>query len=385
MTNSSERRLIGVLGGLVASLVLATGALAAAPTWQAPLELRVTSRFVGPTDADFSGHAVVLAWNEQSTSASRVAFVVSNNAGTSFGPLHLVAGASDAAAAICGSQANVVWAKRNSPSSWSIERASGPVSGGPFVVEAVATSSVELSEPDVACANGRIFVSWREQETEETVRMFVASALMSDGAFGSPMALGVSDRYYPTGLALAGSGNNAYAAFVKGDGDLRLKHWTIGAGPGYPLSSGPASIVGPGKVSRPTYAPGIDADGDTVAITWGKCSSTLARVSTDAGATWGVIRHVVEFGCYTYDAGSGPGSIAVRGSRIALVYNIGAIPNFSQDSLARTTNGFSTVDESALGEHQHHIVGYVVVDGKVKLGDVYSTKSGHRIKFRRQM
>jgi hypothetical protein len=389
MTLSLTRRVLGGLGGVALSLALATTVLAAGPTWQPATDIRVKSSwFLLPEDVGAAGSKVVAVWMEfdLSSDATRVGFKVSDDAGASFGALHLIPGATAGRGAICGSQAKVVTTRMNTPTTWAVELSSTSVSGGPVVAQTVATSSEELTQPDVACTNGRIFVSWRIHTVDNNVGLRVASALRTDGVFGPPMSLGQQDRDFPTGLALAASGNDAYAAFNRLDGRLRVKHWTEGAGPAFPLSSSAASIIGPGRSGRPTYDPSIDAHRNTVALTWGKCANTLARVSSDAAATWGPIRMIEDdFGCNVEDAFSGPNSIAVRRSRLAAVYNISGIPNASIDFLVTSKHRFASFTRSELGEHQHHEVTFVRVGSGLKLADLFNGPNGHRIKFRRQV
>jgi hypothetical protein len=388
MRRLAVRRIFGGFGGVALSLVIATGVSAAPPTWQSPpLILRTSDRFLELTDAAFSDSGIVAVWTEANfnTDASRVGFKVSDDSGASFGSTHLLPKSRGGAAAICGGVAKVVAAGHPTAGTWTIQIASGDLSTDVFATTTIETSSVELEEPDVACTDGRIFVSWRETVDENTSRLLVTSARLSDGIFGAPVSLGMSDRFFPTGLQLAGSGDTAYAAFIRSDSTLRVKRWFVGPGPGYALTTEPATIVGPGTSNRPAYDPYIDADGDMVAVTWAKCSHTVARVSADGGDTWGPRRIVERFGCNVADAFSSPQAMHIRGSRSALTFNISGIPNASNDYLARSPNGFNTVRKSLLGEHETHQVGFVVVNGHVKLADVFSGPNDHRIKFRREV
>jgi hypothetical protein len=144
--------------------------------------------------------------------------------------------------------------------------------------------------------------------------------------------------------------------------------------------------VGSGTSNFPAYEPKIDAHGDRVALLWGRCSNTLARVSSDAAATWGPVRAIEDgFGCNVEDAFSGPNSIAVRSSRLAAVYNISGIPNASIDFLVTSSKNFASFVRSEIGEHQHHEVTFVMVGSGWRLADVFNGSNGHRIKFRRQV
>jgi len=389
MTLLRSRRMVGAIGGVALSLTLATTALAAGPVWQAPSNIRTISTwFVYPEDVGASGDNLVAVWMEFANSSddTRVGYKVSDDAGASFGSLHLVAGATGGGGAICGSDAKVVTTRMNTPSSWAVELSSTNVSGGLVAIQTVASSSTELSQPDVACTNGRIFVSWLEDLLDGHVRLRVATALRSDGIFGAPMTLGEQPSDFSYGLALAGSGNDAYAAFSRLNGKLYVKHWTEGSGPTYPLTSPTAAFVGSGTSAFPTYEPSIDADGDQVAVLWGRCANTYARVSSNAAASWGPVRSIEDdFGCNVEDAFSGPSSIAVRASRLAAVYNISGIPDASIDFLVTSSHGFASSTRSVLGEHQHHLVTFVNVGGAWKLADVFNGSNGSRIKFRRQV
>ena len=388
MTLLRSRRVFGAMTGVCLSLVIATAAVAA-PAWQAPINIRtISSWFVLPEDVGASGDNLVAVWMEfdNSSDDTRVGYKVSDNAGASFGSLHLVPGATGGRGAICGSDAKVVTTRMNTPTSWAVELSSTNVSGGLVAMQTVAASSTELSQPDVACTNGRVFVSWLEDQLDDNVRLRVASALLSDGVFGAPATLGQQPDDFSYGLALAGSGNDAYAAFSRLNGKMYVKHWTEGTGPAYPLSTSAAVAVGPGTSGRPSYEPSIDAHGNNVALLWGRCANTLARVSTNAAASWGPIRMIEDdFGCNVEDAFSGPSSMAVRGARLAAVYNISGIPNASIDFLVTSKTGFASSVRSELGEHQHHEVTFLKVGSGWKLADVFNGSNGHRIKFRRQV
>ena len=387
MTLFRTRRVFGAMTGVALSLVISTAAVAA-PVWQAPINIRTISTwFVLPEDVGASGDNLVAVWMEfeNSSDDTRIGYKVSNNAGASFGSLHLVPGATGGGGAICGSDAMVVTTRMNTPTSWAVELSSIDVGGGLVAMQTVATSSTELSQPDVACTNGRVFVSWLEDQLDDNVRLRVANALLSDHVFGAPTTLGQQPDDFSYGLALAGSGNDAYAAFSRLNGKMYVKHWTEGSGPTFPLTSPAAAFVGSGTSNFPSYEPSIDAHGDRVAVLWGRCANVYARVSSDAAASWGPVRAIEDdFGCNVEDAFSGPSSIAVRGTRLAAVYNISGIPNASIDFLVTSNRGFASSERSTLGEHQRHLVTFVMVGSGWKLADVFNGSGGSRIKFRRQ-
>jgi len=368
------------IAGVIASILLSTSVYAAAPSWLQPLDLRV-HHGVAIQDADFSGQYIAVAWEE--FDGPSVGIRTSNSAGQTFIQRTLIADATEPAVEICGTDVYLVYALHTGPGKWVIELAVRSIFGGEFAVTRIASGQGLRTDPDVACANGRVFVGWLERVEGETMRLLVANASISDGVFGQATSLGLTNRYFPSGLALAASGNTAYAAFVRTDAKLRLRRWSIGPGPSHAVSQLDTQIVGPGSDKNETYFPVIDADGDTVALSWGKCSGTLARVSDDRGVTWGPIRDIAFFGCGgVVDGGTGPVSIFVRGSRIALTYDSVGIPNFQASNLVRTHTAFNNSSRDQLGEHQNHMVGYIVVNGQVKLADPFDTFE--RVRFRRE-
>ncbi len=132
MTLMRRRRAFGAIGGVALSLVIATTAVAA-PVWQAPINIRsISTWFVLPEDVGASGDNLVAVWMEfdNSSNDTRVGYKVSDNAGASFGSLHLVPGATGGGGAICGSDAMVVTTRMNTPTSWAVELSSTDVSGG---------------------------------------------------------------------------------------------------------------------------------------------------------------------------------------------------------------------------------------------------------------
>jgi len=375
-----SRGITGVSAGLLASVLISATVTAAEPSWLQPLDLRV-HHGVSIQDADFSGQYVAVAWAE--FDAPSVGIRTSNSGGQTFLKTTLIADAVDPAVEICGSDVYLVYARSTGPGKWAVELAVRSIFGGEFAVTQVASGHGLRTDPDVACADGRVFVGWLERVEGDTMRLLVANALTGDRVFSQPTSLGLTDRYFPSGLSLAASAGSAYAAFVRTDAKLRLRRWSIGPGPSHLVNELDTQIVGPGSDKNETYLPVIDADAHTVALAWGKCSGTLARVSTDGGGTWGPIRDIAFFGCDAIvDGGTAPISIFVRASRIALTYDASGIPSFQASYLVRSHSAFSNFSRDQLGEHQNHMAGYIVVNGQVTLADPFDTFE--RVRFRRE-
>lgn len=368
-------------GGVLLSLVLAAS-VAAAVDWEQAVNVR-SAEFVSLDDAVMTGSTVAIAWSEPGTSSPvRVGVKVSTNAGNSFGAPVFFERARAATIDICHGSVNVIFSKQSGSGDRSIMRAVLDGAGG-HEVTPVADGPGRRILNDVACTNGRIFVGWEHQdERGSDVTVFVTHALLAGGDFRSPINLGTVDE--GLGLAMGASADAAYAAFGRADGRLHVKRWNIGPGPDFNVSGEPAEAVSPGTQRDPSYSPKIDVDTETVALAFGRCAGTYARVSNDGGDTWGSVRNIRHIPCDgVVDGGSIPESVAVNGDRIALVVMDFGIPNFQSSSLVRTRNGFATFREEELGEHQSHRVGFVAPTGEVKLGDAFS-KRDEVVKFRRQ-
>ena len=382
MTGRIRRRHIAAtVGAVTLSLVFATS-VAAAVAWSPAVNLR-NAEFIGLEDAEMSGDMVAVAWSEQgSTGPVRVGVKVSTNAGSSFGAPVLFERARAAALAFCDGQVNVVFSKQTAPGERAIMRAVLDGSGGQ-TTSPVADGPGRRILSDVACTDGRIFVGWEHQDAlGGDVATLLSHALLSDGEFGSPMTLSVVDE--GMGLALTASPNAAYAAFGRSDGHLRVKRFNVGSGPDFTVSGEAADVVSPGSERDPAYSPEIDVDGSNLAVAFGRCGGTYARVSEDGAQTWGPVQKIRHIPCDVIaEGGTGVESIAVEGDRIALVVISVFIPDTEISSLVRTRNGFQTTRDEEIGDHQSHQVGYVTVNGEVKLGDAFS-KHFDVLKFRRQ-
>src|SRR5688572_15548468 len=111
MTLVRFHRVLGAIAGVALGLTIATTALAAGPVWQSATDIRIKSSwFLLPEDVGAAGNKLVAVWMEFdfSSDATRVGYKVSDNAGASFGSLHLVPDATGGSGAICGSEAKVV-------------------------------------------------------------------------------------------------------------------------------------------------------------------------------------------------------------------------------------------------------------------------------------
>jgi hypothetical protein len=282
---------------------------------------------------------------------------------------------------VCGSSVEAAYA-RKSGTDWGIERARGDADGGGFTTHDVAVGAGMRRYPDIACAGGRVFVSWSERDGVGD-QLFISHAVRSVGDFVAEQSLGVDDdTRVGRSLAVAGVNDTAYAVFARSDGQLRLRRWLVGAGPSYPVSAPVTKIIGPGTPGNPAIGAHIAAAGNKVAVTWYRCQGVFARVSKDKGLTWGPVRKLVQGTC-AGDFGAGPTFIAMRGGAIVVTYGAAGLDS-GWMGIIRTKSDFASFnDRHVTSTYQsEHLVGYVTKASTVKLAAAFDT--GDRVRFRRQ-
>src|SRR5688572_25784025 len=270
----------------LASVVLATGVMAGGPSWTSPVNVRLTNE-VALQDADFSNQNVAITWDEPGAGPREVGIRTSVDSGSSFGPISWFPDSRASAVDICGgSELNAVMARRIGPGNWFIEHAVGSIDGVGFVTTPVAPSDGIQRQSDVACAGGRVFVSWFEDEGTGH-RLFVAHANRSVGIFEPPIDLGLDDEtFFFSGLAVAGVSDTAYAVYQRSNGDLRFRRWSIGSGPGFTVTPHATQVIDNATPNNPASYPVIAAAGNKVAVAWFRCGALWARVSNNRGQTW---------------------------------------------------------------------------------------------------
>ena len=336
-------------------------------------------------DADFAGHNVIVGWDEPGNTFRRVGFEFSDDNGADFSSSQLFPNARQPAVDLCdGVESNAVYSERVAPKRWVIQHTLFDSFDSSFT-DQVGQNGGNQHDPDIACAGGRIFVSWFRSEGGGD-RLFIAHAERDGSPFSAPIDLGFDgDTDFFSGLVVAGVNDTAYVAFRRTSGDLRFKRWLVGAGPDYPVASSPSVIIGPGTPDEPAFQPVIAAAGDKVAVAWMTCNAVVARVSNDKGLTWGPIRTLVEHAACDGDFIAAPNSIAIRGSRIAVEYSAFGIFGDGEEYLIRTQSDFASFSDDLIASHGHlnHIVGYLTVGGNPKLAAVF--QRGEFIRFRRQV
>jgi hypothetical protein len=383
-TRVARRSAASVVVALLTALVMASSVAAASPSWTSAVNVRVADD-AKLWDADFRGRKVAVTWQEPGSGSPKVGIRTSTNSGTTFGPVSTIAQARQSAVDICSrAELNAVYARKLGPRNWAVEHAVSSVAGGSFKIGFVSPGSGVQRFPDVACAGGRVFVSWF-QRAGSGDRLKVAHARRSDGVFSAPIDLGLDDEtFFSRSLAVAGVQGTSYAVFARSNGDLRFKRWSIGAGPGFAVTPHATQVIGNGTAANAAGEAVIAAAGDKVAVAWFKCGGVFARVSNDRGQTWGPVRKVIDHAACFGDFGTSPRSIAIRGNRIVITYLAFAIESPGWVGLIRTRNDFATFSDDMVTNraHDEHLVGYVTVGGATKLAAAFDR--GDRIRFRRQ-
>jgi hypothetical protein len=378
---------------MVAGLVFAADGFAASLAWTDPVMLDARSS-VYVEDAAFSGSRAGVVWQHDRAGTSEILVRSSTDGGATFSPAAVFSDARQGAVAICGDELDVVFVHGVRAGRSAIRLAFGRVGDGTFRVQTVASVPGVKSAPDVACSDGRIFVSWYERSVlgGPNWRWF-ASALLSDHVFGTARYLRI-DRtnydgdYAPRGFQIAASGNTAYAVFGTASGELRLKRWTIGPAPGYRLTGHPIEVIGDGTNRCYSETPVIVADGATVAVAWTRNSGLFARVSSNRGTTWGPPRIVTHVGCRAlvdgYQSATG---IAARGSHMAIAVESCGF-GYCTTGFYATRDLFAHASWTALWDGRENrfrvdAIGYLTASRQLWLADAYSGRGGVRFRHSR--
>lgn len=313
-------------------------------------------------DATLRGHDVAVAWQEPG-SVTNVR--ISRNDGISFAAAVSIAGSTrQATTDICDGKLYVAYARDSSdvshPNLWLIGVTIRSLSGAYLGFSQVSPSEAPGRYPDVACAGGRLFVTW-EQKVGSQWHVLVSQALRSSPAFGSGIDLG---RVGPNAghPVVAGVGDRAYVAWPTFAGTVRQHTWGIGTGPGYHLSNlGERQLTAKGAVPR------IAAQARRVVVAWYDCGDIRARVSSDRSSHWSSTRTLFTGACGS-EFGGVPESVAVDGARMVVAYHFFQGYDTQQERMLSTTNGFASfTDRLAYAGSDLLLLGYAHPSGTAKL------------------
>ncbi|MGI8929483.1 MAG: hypothetical protein ACR2H0_08505 [Candidatus Limnocylindrales bacterium] len=336
-------------------------------------------------DAEFANNKVAVTWEEPRNGTTRVGFRTSTNSGSSFGSTEYVGHSEDSALDVCSSAVlHSAYSHEVGGGHWQIEHAVRSVGGSGFDRDLVFPNANNQHDPDIACAGGRVFVSWYEPSGMGD-HLFVANARRSDGVFGLPLDLGLdNETTYGSSLAVAGVPGHAYAVFTRSDGDLRFMPFSIGSGAAMRVTPGPESVIANGTPNNSADYALIRAQGSKVVVAWFKCGGLFVRVSNDHGATWGPARRLLSNDSCGGDFAANWSSVAIDGSRVVAVYVGRGAFGGGVARLIDTTTDFAsrTVDTISSNVQLEHMVGFVSVAGADKLAAAFNPFG--KIRFRRE-
>lgn len=393
--SSADLRLLARAGlcGVVGAAVVLGGATALAGDGRVSWD-RTTLQDASKAilqDASFAGSRVAVVWSEP----RRRSFVrTSTTAGDAFAGRELVASSSrQTDLDICGDDLYVSYA-RDHVNRRRIDVATREMKATGFARAPVSFGNGPARDPEVACAGGRLFVSWL-QRVGSRFKLHVDHARRTDlrsGFGGSFQNLGRVARGFgsrPLEPVMAGVKDRAYIAWPKGGapgfGDyIMFDRWSVGSGPGYAVNDLSGRRLGKG------FDPVIAAIGNKVVVAWGKSSRRFfqpllkIRVSQDRGASFEPTR-TIEIPAAA--AGLDSVAIAPDGSRIVLAYTIGfeEEPQTPDDErMLSTTDDFETYkDKALLADRDGFVLGIVRVEGRDTLAAA-ADKGVRRIIFLRQ-
>jgi len=374
--------------GLLAVLLLITNVAAAAPSWTAPTTLRTkTNLFLG--SADFLDTRVGIAWDEPAPGGRRVGLRTSMNSGASFASSIYLSDSINPEVDICDStNVDLAWQHEIAPDVWNVQYTSMALGGSSFVTHPVGGGLYSQHDPDVACYANSAAVAWYESVSEGVDNMYVAYGSRTTGTFATPIYLGQNDNtLYFGSLAVGAADGYTYAAFAKGDGDLRLRRSTVTGGASPTVSLIGTQVIANGTHNNQASNAKIAAEGSKVVVVWQRCQGIFGRVSNDHGATWGPVRTLFdEFNSCDADAAAGVDSVATRDGRIAVSFGIASAFGGGENRLIRSSNDFASITDDVLSSsfHQTEIVGFVTVSGNRKLADAFK-KGFDSLRYKRQL
>ena len=369
---------------LAASLSLVTTTIAA-PSWTPAMDLRVKTN-IELGDADFDGTDVSVVWQEPTSNGPRVGLRSSSDSGANFLDAHYYSFAREPAVDICpAGSLDIAYSQKTLPGQRNIFFSQTEIEQIGFSNVPVDLSTTKQHDPDVACAGGRVFVTWYNHQAGGD-ELFVAHS-DRQANFDPPVDLGFDDEtVFFNSLAVAGVSDMAYVAYQTSDDDLHLMRFAVGGGPAHNVTNLGSRVIRSATNNQPASYAVIDAEGSKVAVSWFECSGIYARVSNDHGATWGPVRTLMDdFNSCESDAAAAQNSIAIEGSRMAVTYGVASAFGGGEIRLIRTTNNFATFSDVAIVNNfqPEHLVGYVSVGANARLAAAF--QKADTVRFRRQI
>jgi len=379
---------------LLASVVVATPAMADfGPT----SIVRTTNSGVDldVTDYAWDGGSIALTWEEVQPAGRRVYLGWTTDRGATWQRQRVDDRSSrDPQVALCAGWAWAIFRLHvtGSPAhEWLVALTGRSVDGGVYE-GSIQTFSGEAREPDVACVGTRRLVSAWFQKSGDTWRV----KLHARGVLLNPEDEEVPEQDFDLGtgelgrgLAIAATRDMVYVAWFRGT-QLKLRRFSVGASPGYRLSS-----LGTSTIATLAHAGSVElgAQASRVVLAYQQDSDVRIRRSTNEGASFGsakTLRNNSDEGF----VGALPTSVSVKGDRMT----VGVVEYFGDVGLSGSGFGFLSTNGGSSWTRKPYHDRALLVAGLVKVGTGYHyaeawdqsiREEGHdpaieRLRFRRE-
>ncbi len=304
-----------ILAAVLASAALLAAAPVSAGTFGATRVIRTAASGTEIRVGDIAarGSGVVVGWQENAPGGVKRVWVRrSADGGATFRPAVRLDDrpSRDIEVETCGGWAFAAYTFKES-GAWLVGLDKLPLTGPSHEQNAI-TLDGQSRRPDVACAGERLAVAWFQKVGGDWHVMLHARGV-NDEAKGDSLPaidLDLGEGSMQKGLALAGSGDDLHLAWFDEE-EVRLRHWSIGAGPDHDLFGVPTPVLPDMEYGQ---TPELGVDGDRLVFAYMNRADLRARVSTDGGVSWGPER-ILENMPFPGEVGAYPTSADVMGTR----------------------------------------------------------------------
>jgi hypothetical protein len=373
----SRLAIAAALGALLVATVAAPSASAA--SWGST-KLVANQSKSALSDAELRSKYVLVGYTIPTDgTGSKLRVVRSNNSGKSFkDPNNVRKGTRQPSVAVCGDGTPVaVYGRHTNANGWTIEQSIRTGSDN-WSRRTLTNGSESPRHPESVCEADPTVV-WSAWLTKIGGNYQVKVARAASGAPGLPQSIIVGSagttRTGPVLTALPNSTGVAVAWQGTG-GNIQTRNvlWSPG------LSMTALINVGVGTNGNPATDPQIGSFNQRIVVAWIRCADPFARVSTNAGTSWGASVKLANYAC-PGEIGGLPTSAAVRTNNIAVAYDLNKPSNSRERIVTSNKNLQQSKNTNTTSAKDSWLAGYVVVSGDIKLGVIF--EQGSNIRFRR--
>jgi hypothetical protein len=322
-------------------------------------------------DTAFRGSRVAIGWSTPlSGAADTIRVRTSSNGGSSFGASKVVrTHARQPSFAWCsdGTLVSAFAHYNGNAGAYFLD-----LWGMPGGTRSITTGATTPRWPDIVCP-GPSQVAWVAWVANG--QALLARATTTDPGLPTTVVVGAVDSMQ-FGPVLVPSGDGVLVAWAAPSGDIMGRHATAAGG----ITLGSPFVIGNGSPTHRASFPVIGSSGPRIVVAWERCD-VRTRVSRNGGATWGPDRRLTNIGCDVADVYVFPWSVGVRGTKIAIAYEIGGIGGGEERLVQSTDYLLHRTNQRLAGWLNGVGIGYTEVSGKTRLAVAYD--SGTYIRFRR--